>query len=201
MDTKTGQRPNRKKRIFVAVLVLLAIVALIFAVVLAQEDTPQENQPQIINKSTLEKIINVSDLSTFEAVYNGIAEVMNGDKPEQIDYYVAYDAKVKAGIDFENVKIEVDDENKVIVVTLPEIKITDVEVDITSLDYIFLNEDANTPTVSEEAYRKCIEDVQNESNSENAIFELAEQNARNIVEALLRPFVTQLDENYQLRIE
>ena len=63
------------------------------------------------------------------------------------------------------------------------------------------NEKANTETVSEEAYKKCIEDVTSESNSEDAIYELAEQNARNIVEALISPFVEQLDSEYRLEIQ
>lgn len=83
---------------------------------------------------------------------------------------------------------------------MPEVKITDINVDIASLDYIFENSKANTETVSEEAYKKCIEDVTNESSSEDAIYELAEQNAQNIVEALLSPFVEQLDSEYQLEI-
>ena len=73
-------------------------------------------------------------------------------------------------------------------------------MDIASLDYIFENSKANTETVSEEAYKKCIEDVTNDSSSEDAIYELAEQNAQNIVEALLSPFVEQLDSEYQLEI-
>ena len=46
-----------------------------------------------------------------------------------------------------------------------------------------------------------IEDVTSESNSEDAIYELAEQNARNIVEALISPFVEQLDSEYRLEIQ
>lgn len=161
----------------------------------------KKSEPEIISKSTLEDIINVSDLSTFEAVYNGIAKVTDEDNPEKVNYYVSYDAKVKAGIDFEKVDITVNTDEKIITVMLPEIKITDVNVDITSLDYIFENEKANTETVSEEAYKKCIEDVTSESNSEDAIYELAEQNARNIVEALISPFVEQLDSEYRLEIQ
>lgn len=103
----------------------------------------------------MEDIINVSDLSTFEAVYNGIAKVTDEDNPEKVNYYVSYDAKVKAGIDFEKVDITVNTDEKIITVMLPEIKITDVNVDITSLDYIFENEKANTETVSEEAYKNA----------------------------------------------
>lgn len=181
----------------------LGIVAIILVVIAAGVFVFRDSnkpEPEIITQSTLEKIINVSDLSTFEAVYNGIAKVANEENPEEIDYYVSYDAKVKAGIDFEKVDIAVDNENKVITVTLPEIKITDVNVDIASLDYIFFNDEKNTATVSEEAYKKCIEDVKNESNNEKAIYELADQNAHNIIKALINPFVEQLDAEYELRI-
>lgn len=47
---------------------------------------------------TLERIIDVSELSTFTVIYNGIAQVANEKKLELIDYY-AYVATVNAGID------------------------------------------------------------------------------------------------------
>lgn len=196
---------NQKKKLsgpkvkyIIGITIMLAVVII---VLLAVSMSSKKSEPEIISKSTLEDIINVSDLSTFEAVYNGIAKVTDEDNPEKVNYYVSYDAKVKAGIDFEKVDITVNTDEKIITVMLPEIKITDVNVDITSLDYIFENEKANTETVSEEAYKKCIEDVTSESNSEDAIYELAEQNARNIVEALISPFVEQLDSEYRLEIQ
>lgn len=147
------------------------------------------------------KMVDVSDMSTFEAIYNGIAEVENEADPTQIDYYVSYEAKVKAGFDFENLNMQVDHDRKVITVKIPEIKITDVNVDIGSLDYIFENKKANTENVSEQAYKKCIEDVTRESAEEKAIYELAKQNAKNTMEAIIQPFMEQLDEEYQLQIE
>lgn len=181
-------------------LIIFVLVLAIVAVLIFSLTSKKQTEPEIISKSTLEKIIKVSDLSTFEAVYNGIAKVMNEEKPEEVDYYVSYDAKVKAGIDFEKVEIKVDNEQKIVTIKLPKIKITDINVDIASLDYIFENDKANTSTVSEEAYKKCIEDVTNESNNENAIYKLSEQNAKNIVEALVSPFIEQLDAEYQLQI-
>ena len=180
--------------------VLFIIVAIIVFLFVKEKIVKRDSIPEIISKSTLEKVINVSDLSTFEAIYNGVASVANEEKPENIDYYVSYEAKVKAGIDFEQVNLEVNADEKRITVTLPEVKITDVNVDIASLDYIFMNKRANTETVSAQAYKKCIEDVTNESNSTTAIYELAKQNARNIVEALIKPFVEQLDSKYELKI-
>lgn len=199
MDKKIKQKLLCK--IILCIIVAVASAMLIAYTAFLLKNIFKNPQPEIISKSTLEKIINVSDLSTFEAVYNGIAKVVNEENQEKVDYYVSYDAKVKAGIDFEKVEITIDDENKVISIKLPKIKLTDINVDITSLDYIFENDKANTPTVAEQAYKKCIEDVTNESSSENAIYELAEQNAKNIIEALVRPFIEQLDAEYQLQID
>lgn len=195
-----GSKKAINKKIVIAVAAGVLALILVGTLVVLLPTGEKESEPSIITTSTLEKILNVSDLSTFEAIYNGVAKVTNPDDPQEIDYYVSYNATVKAGIDFEQVVISVDEDAKIISVKLPKIKISDITVDIESMDYIFVNDDANTETVSEEAYKKCIDDVTRESNNETAIFELAEQNAKNIVEALIRPFVSSLDSEYQLQI-
>lgn len=182
------------------IIVSCIMVMLLGITVYVVSNTTQKNKTQIISQATLQKVINVSELSTYEAVYNGVAKVMNVDNPERVDYYVSYEAKVKAGIDFEDVDIQVNDEQKIITVVIPQIEIKDVNVDIASLDYIFENKKANTATVSEQAYKKCIEDVTKESSAEKDIYDLAGKNAENIIEALIRPFVEQLDTEYQLII-
>ena len=195
-----GSKKAINKKIVIAVAAGVLALILVGTLVVLLPKGEKESEPSIITTSTLEKILNVSDLSTFEAIYNGVAKVTNPDDPQEIDYYVSYNAAVKAGIDFEQVVISVDEDAKIISVKLPKIKISDITVEIESMDYIFVNDDANTETVSEEAYKKCIDDVTRESNNETAIFELAEQNAKNIVEALIRPFVSSLDSEYQLQI-
>lgn len=200
MEEKERPRTKRIKFKHIAVLFVIILV-IITALMIKIKIFNKKSEPTIISKATLEKVINVSDLSTFEAIYNGVAAVENEEKPENIDYYVSYEAKVKAGIDFALVEVEVNEAEKIITVTLPEVKITDVDVDIASLDYIFMNNKANTETVSAQAYKKCIKDVTKESNSTNEIYESARQNARNIVEALISPFVEQLDSEYKLEIK
>ena len=195
---------DKTKKIHISIgmtgIIAVVIIALT-GIFLFSVSFDKEKEKEIITKSTIEKIINVSELSTFEAVYNGITEVMNTDDPEKVDYYVYYESKVKAGIDFAKVKVSIDDNDKKISIIRPEIKINDINVDITSLDYMFENEKANTENVSQQAYKAAIEDVTNESSGEDAIYELAEQNAKNIVEALVSPFVKQLDSEYKLEIE
>lgn len=186
----------------VKILILIAVVVIVagFAVmktVLKQGKKP----PEVITVSTLQEIVNVSELSTYTAVYNGIAQVMNEDKPENVDYYVSYEAEVYAGIDFQNVQIDVDNEAKKIQIKLPEVNITKVDVDIASMDFIFYNNKANTSTVSQEAYKACEADVQQESEKQEAIYELARQNACNVLTALVRPIVEQVDAGFQLSVE
>lgn len=185
-------------------IVTAVIIALITAAVIIIVNRPKEENtpppPEIITETTLKNIMDVSELSTFEAVYNGIARIYNEVDASKIDYYVSYEATVKAGVDFEAIDINLNNEDKVITITLPNVKINDINVDIGSLDYIFVNLEANTPTVSGQAYKKCIADAELKSNAEEEIYNIAEENARNIVKALVLPFVNQLDEGYELII-
>lgn len=143
----------RVKSIVVAIGILLVIIAVPGIYLKAVSKSKSE----IITTSTLEKIINVNDLSTYESIYNGVTQVMNEKKPDKVDYYVSYKAKVKAGIDFKKITIN---------------------VDISSLDYIFENKKSETATVSEEAYKKCKEDVKIKVNKEDAIYDYAAENAK-----------------------
>ena len=126
---------------------------------------------------------------------------MNQDNPESVDYYVSYEAKVNAGIDFEQVEIDLDEEAKTIRITMPPVELTDVNVDISSLDFIFYNQKLNTSTVTETAYKACEADVEKESQEQQAIYDLAEQNAKNVLTALVKPIVDQADTEYTLVVE
>lgn len=182
-------------------MLVLAIVVLVVAFIVVPTSQNDNKQAEIVTVSTLQEIINVSELSTFTAVYNGIAQVMNADDPELVDYYVSYEAKVNAGIDFEDIDIDVDEDAFTVHITVPPVTLTDVNVDISSLDSIFYNEKANTSTVTEEAFKACEADVEKESQEQAAIYELAEQNAKNVLTALVRPIIDQSETEYSLVVE
>ena len=182
-------------------MLVLAIVVLVVVFIVVPTAQNDKKQAEIVTVSTLQEIINVSELSTFTAVYNGIAQVMNADDPELVDYYVSYEAKVNAGIDFEDIDVDVDEDTFTVHITVPPVTLTDVNVDISSLDFIFYNEKANTSTVTEEAFKACEDDVEKESQEQEAIYELAEQNAKNVLTALVRPIIDQSETEYSLVVE
>lgn len=194
------RRKSAGKLILPIVLIVVAVVGCIALFLFFRSAREKQKQPEVITVATLEKIINVSELSTFTAVYNGIAKVNNEQNPEKVDYYVSYEARVKAGFDLDKIKITVDNEAKTINIKIPGIYITDSTVDIGSLDFIFINDKANASTVSEQAFKACEADVKAESKQQKAIYELARQSAINILTALTKPIVEQLDAEYTLTI-
>ena len=197
------KQTNTSKRITILLALVLAVILATGSIlyVLLQMGHGKEEKAQVITVSTLERIIKVSELSTFTAVYNGIAEVKNDKNPEETDYFVSYEARVNAGIDFDKIAITVDDDAKTIKVDIPDAYITDINVDISSLDFIFYNKKANKSTITQEAFRACEADVQEESEKQDSILKLAQQNAVNVIKALVNPIIEQLDANYTLVVE
>ena len=190
-----------KKKIVPIVIGIISLILILALILIVVVNSGRKKEKEIISSATLKEIIEISELSTFEAVYNGVAQVTNEKNAEEVEYYVSYEATVNAGIDFEQIEIDVNNETKEIVVTMPEIQLNDIDVDIASLDYIFVNEKVNNETVTQTAYEACKTDVNDECTQEDAIYELAKQNAKNVIEALIKPFVNQMDEEYVLVIQ
>lgn len=197
----------KRWQLIAIIAIIVIVIALIPTLVISTISKNNEKQANVVTVSTLEKIINVSELSTFSAVYNGIAKVNNIDKPDEIDYYVSYNAKVKAGIDFSKVQINMNDTAdketnvKKVNIIIPKVHITKINVDISSLDFIFLNPNSNVSTVTEQAYKACNEDAEKESAAQEAIYNLAEQNAKSVVTALVQPILTQLEDEQNIKYE
>lgn len=161
--------------------------------------TRSGQKPAVVDTiSTLEKVVKLSDLSTYTAIYNGIATVTDPEDAEKIQYHVAYRAQVNAGLDFADIQIEGDTENAQLIVTLPEIRLDKAVVDVASLEYIFMDNKANQSTITAEALKACQQDVDEESKKQQAILELAEQNAQNVLQALMEPMLEQDLPDYQL---
>lgn len=195
---------QKRKPIGIIIVILIAIGLITGGVILGislNSKDSNDGSEKVLTKQTLMKIVNVSELSTSTSIYNGVAKVMNEKKPEKVDYYVSYEAKVAAGIDFDKIEITVDPDEKKIVIKLPEAKITNIDVDIASMDFIFVDKRANKSTVTETALKACEADVDAESREQSAILDLAQQNAVNVATALVKPFVEQLDEEYTLTVE
>ncbi len=160
----------------------------------------EEGEVTTITKTSLEKVFEISEFSTADYTYNAIAYAYEVDEVTPM-YYVAYKGTVKAGMDFSKIEFEIDEENKEIVVNLPECEVLSTMVDFGSMEYIFADKKYETESVSQEAYKLCQEDLAKRAKEEKELLYLAQENAVSVVEALIYPWVTQLDKEYVVEIK
>lgn len=197
-NKKAGKSINIKIKIRTIFILAIAVIVIIATVIKLK----QEPKKEIVSEASLQKILNVGRLSTFETTYYGVAKVDNNKG--KIQYYVSYEATIKAGFDFDQLTISVNQDNKSIVITIPKVDIDynkDINVKPESFEYLFVNDKANDETVSAEASKACNQDIRYELDANHTIVNLAEKNSKRVVEALVKPFLEQLDEEFTLEIK
>lgn len=183
------------KKFFASGIFLPVFVCLIVMCMNLVEQTEilEEGEVKIVTKANLMDAIDVSELATSEFIYNGIAEVYKDEKKEDVKYHIRYDARVKAGIDIKDVSFDIDDEEMIIYVTLPEVTIfEDPSIDPNSLSYIPSEKDYDLA----EVLKTCEADVLAEAAEATELKTSAEDNLKSIIEALLKPLAEA--EDYQI---
>ena len=201
---KFGKAGSVKAKLILIGVVVLVVIIVITALIIAINESKKPKGPgpqQVDVVSNLEKVVQNSSLSTYEVVYNGVATVRNYDNPNNIDYYVAYTATVNAGFDLKSIKISKDDEKHEIVVSLPPVEIFEPKVNIEELDYIVVGKKVKQETISANAYKMAIADVDRKAKNQEEILMYAKENGERLIKGLLTPFVDKLEEKYTIRFE
>lgn len=152
-----------------------------------------------ITESSLEKMLEISELSTVQFNYSAIARAL--DDKENEKYYVSYKGTVTAGIDFEKITTTIDEASKTITLQLPEAEIQDTAVDFGSMEFIFNKNKYEKENISQEAYALCVDDLAERASQEIELLKLAKDNAVSAVEALIEPWVSQVDSEYTVNIQ
>lgn len=192
-------KTNKKPKIILGILILIVLIVLIIGFKPGGVFRSSQNKVSTVSKSSLEKVLETSQLTTLQYTYNAIAEVKK-EFFDTIKYHVAYEGTVQAGIDFEDIDIDINEEKKLITITLPEVSIQNVIVNAESMEYIFNDDKYETETVASEAYSACVKDLQTRAEKEVQLLQMAKDNARDAVQALIEPWVKQVDEEYTIEI-
>ncbi len=189
----------KNKRRIIPIILLLVLILIGITIITNKKGDIYK----ITSKSSLQKIIEINELSTVKYSYNAIARKYNGkeEKADNIEYYVKYEGFVNAGIDFNEVDIKVDDKNKKITITLPDVEIHDTSVDIGSLKYIFVTKKKEEDSISQEAYKLCKSDLKNRAEKEDELKNIAKQNAISALKGILDPWLDSLNEEYELEFK
>lgn len=179
------RRRRRGGRLLRRLMTLAVFAALIAAVVWMAPGVLSE-RTQVSSETVEMELKNIGELATHAGYYTNVQvikssrQIFGVDIPlTQSQFIFSYDGVVKAGVDFAEIEISVDEGRGQIAVTLPEVKVLSNEIDLDSLEIydesnnIFhpLNiDDVNVSLIEmqEESEAKAIEDGLLESARENA---------------------------------
>ena len=160
-----------------------------------------EASVEVSTNTSIEEIIEISELQTLRYEYNAICRVYEDDGVTP-KYYVAYDGDVVLGIDISELRIDYGTpDNHVITVTIPEVTVLSSTVDAGTMDFIFVDNSYNTANATIEAHPLCEQDLYNKASQDEAMFEIARENTEAEVRGLTAPLVQQFYPEYDLVIE
>ena len=199
------EKVKREKKCpkFIKKIILFIIIIALIVLTISFIKVHNENRLTITTKSSLEKIIEINKLSTIEYTYNAIVAKYKDDevKDDNVEYYVAYNGKVTAGIDFNEVNIDVNYKEKKIYITLPNVEIHEVNVDMGTLDYIYERNTSEKDSISQEAYKLCKNDLRERAKNETELLVNANENAKSAIEALIKPWIESVDKEFQIEFK
>ena len=187
---------NSPLKLILIVIVPLVLILTITVLLLMMKD--DKSHLSTISQSSLQKVLEISELSTVDYTYNATATKY--DDKNNAMYHVAYEGSVTAGIDFNKILIDMNENERTVKITIPEIEIHSTKVDMGTMEYIFEKEKYETENISQEAYKLCKKDLTERIKKENVLHESARENAISSVEALFKPWIDTLDNSYTIEI-
>lgn len=185
-DEKTISSKLFKSKAFkwvIAVILIVAVSGLGIRIFLYNDKESVSNE--YINALLTES----SELTTSKLNYTGMTEYHDKGIPiiNKADFIMVYKATARAGIDIKDVKVNVDNDKRIVYLTIPKAEVLEVKVDPNEIKYFdekfaILNvnpkEDANkAQALAEEAARKEI--------SKMGILELADQQSETLIKGIL----------------
>lgn len=186
---KAKSKPKRKKRFklekkpMIAIIVVVVVLVIIGSIAIPVS-TSRITKENTVTASQLEDAIAISNLSTAEFIYNGIATKYK-EGTEETDYSISYDATCKAGVPMDEITFEIDDTLKIVRPHFPDPVITNISVDINSLSYLPRDPDIDM----KEVIQFCENDIREGAEGSEEFKRLAKDNLQDVLEALTMPIL------------
>lgn len=194
------KRMNRRNIITILVCILLIVLLISFF----SKKGDGKVKTQI--KTTLDSIVEKSDLETANITYNVIAKKCKNDSNcdknsnniDDFKYVVSCKGTITAGIDFKKVNIEVDEKNKKVIITMPEATIKG-DPNIGSIK--FLNGKDLKAAELPDARKLCQETAKEKSEKDNKLIPAAKEQARVVLEEFYGQWIKAYDSSYTVEVK
>lgn len=201
LNVLEAEQRQTKPSIKSAVIVSLAVISVLAVVLSVVFGVFSKAERQLFKEEALKELLNVSQASTSESVYNGVAKVFSKEEPTKLLYYVSYSGTVKSGINLENVTVSVNHGEKQILLTIPQAYIKETAVDSSSPDFIYLEEVTEPASVTDEILQICKADLDSEIAQKPEILSCAQEDAENMLVSILKSYVNQVSSEYKIVVE
>ena len=186
------------------IIILLCIIAILGFIIYLMFNKDSSNGIIIRAKSSFKKSVDTEELRTATFTYNGVAkkckEECKNDGTDEYLYYVSYEGDVTAGFDFDDIDFKVDKDKKKMIITMPDIKITDSHTYIEKQKFIFRNSKYDTVNELSEANRICNEDIKIRASEDNLLLETAKDNAKVVLQQFFETWLNNYYPGYTLEV-
>lgn len=187
-----------KSKVGAGILLGLISIIVIGVILLSSYRKNQE----IDNTYLLAKLQKSSELTTAKLNYTGMSEFKDSGITfiNRSDFIMVYEATARAGIDVEEIKIDVDNNDKTIWISIPKAKILDVKVDTDKIKYFdekFSLFNADYKQDANKANALAEEEAKKEF-ANMGVLEMADTQAEALIKGLLQDAIP---ENYKIKIK
>ena len=202
MGEKEKNNHVKKNNIIMISMSIIIVLLLLIAFIIPNK----EGKIKIKIKSTLEKVVEKSDLETVTITYNVIAKQCkkenNCDKSSNnindFKYVVSCKGTITAGIDFQQVEINIDEKKKKVVVIMPEATITG-EPNIGSIN--FLNGQEVSAEELPNARKLCQETTKEKSKKDGKLIPAAKEQSRVVLEEYYKQWIKAYGSSYVVEVK
>ncbi len=196
-EEREERKEARKDRLTVFSIIqkiLYTIVLIIVLLFIVSKISPRK---VVIGSShTIYKIEGINELHLAKVKWKGIAASFKKDNSGKVDTYVRYQADIRTKMDIEKINnnLVVDNDNKKIIITLPEIEFDiAIMIDKEGKNISFIPESSKIEM--DEVIKICKNDVEQKIKEKSKIIDTAKESAKNTLQSFLEPFI---DENYTI---
>ncbi len=185
------------KKILISLIIGIIIGAVGMGIVGTQVFNLFGGAPKITNTYINGIIKDASDLNSAVLCHSGLVTYEQGKIPfiNKKSFGMKYTANIRAGVDIEEIDIDVSEEKKTVTVDLPEPEIQSMEIDPDSIEFVdekFVLLKGN----EKEDVTKAISEAKKDAKKKAGIPELldrAADNAEEMISGLLKPAIGNYD--------
>ena len=173
------------KKLSLTQVVYVCVIVIVLAIAIRVGILDKASKVAIYTSSLLTNSIDIAELSTAEFKYRGIAEIYEDEARTRMRCRACYNAIVKAGVNIDDIHVNVDSIQKTISVVLPEIKLNVTIIDEQEMAMLPSNADVSI----DQMLRFSKEDAETEAMQSEDLINTARENLKAAIEGILYPVV------------